>query len=347
MLKDKKLWIGLAVSLVFLGLFARQLDAERLVGALLVADYRLLLPAVPCYFLGVWFRAVRWRHLLHPLRPLGTGRLFPYVVIGYMANDLLPLRIGELVRANLLGARHGMSKVAVLTTIGLERIFDGLALLAFIAAVALVVPLGGWLEQIARLTGLVFVGAIAALFVLMASRERGMGMLSAVLSRLPAGPRVLSFTGSFYEGIAVLGRPGRVGAVALYSVLAWVSEAGVFYFVGLALGLEAPLFVYFLSMSAGNLGTAMPSSQAGIGPFEYFTAQTFIVFGTGAAQAGAFALLVHGVLLVPVVLLGFVYLWAEGLSLRRLVREASVKNEGGAGPEVTAGLRPRVVEERE
>ena len=330
MLRNKRGWIGLLVTLFFLALFVRQVEFDRIGESVSAANYLWLIPAVPVYFAGVWFRAERWRHLLAPLGSFSTPGLFPYVVIGYTVNDLLPLRVGELVRAYLVGERHGVAKTPVLATAILERIFDGLTLLGFMAVTALFISLGGWLGQILAGMTLVFLGALAGLFVALTFQEQSMRLLETLLQRLPEHLRVLALrlAGGFLSGLLALRSPQRIAAVAFYSILGWICEGGVFYFVGLALGLTSPPFVYFLSMAAGNLATALPSSQAGIGPFEYFTAQTFVVFGTASSVAAVFAVLVHAVLIVPVVLLGLVFLWLDQLSLGQVVRRASLEPSG-------------------
>ena len=324
-LRQKRVWVGFLVTLVFLALFVRQVEFSRIGETLAAAQFVWLIPAVPCYFLGVWFRAARWRHLLLPLRSFSTGLLFPYVVIGYMANDLLPMRVGELVRAYVFGTKRDMPKSPVLGTIALERLTDGITLLAFAALIGVFVPFEGWVGQTLRLTGAAFVGGLAALLLVVRFELASLALLLRVTRVLPVKARatLLAVAEGLLAGMASLRSPRQILGVSVFSLLAWGSEAGVFYFVGLALGLDMPLYVYFLAMSLGNLVTALPSSQAGIGPFEYFTAQALVLFSVDASLAGIYALLVHAVLIVPVVLLGLVYLWIEQFSLGEIVARAT------------------------
>src|SRR5438046_1939582 len=134
MLRDKKFWLGLAVSLIFLGLVFAGQDLGKIWSALQRANYLALVPAVGLYFLGVGVRAVRWQVLLRPVLPkTQLARLFEVVVIGYMANDLLPARLGEVVRAFVLSRREQETKSAILGTIVVERIFDGITMVGFIS----------------------------------------------------------------------------------------------------------------------------------------------------------------------------------------------------------------------
>lgn len=314
----KRVALGLVVTIVFLVLLARQVDVGRAAESLRAADYALLLAALPCYFAGVWFRTLRWQQLLSPIARLPAPGLFTQVVIGYMANDVLPLRVGELVRAYLLGRRHRLAKVAVLGSIAIERLTDGLVLLAFAGGVALFLPLESWMGWVIRTMAVVFVGAALGMLAVLLFRE-------PVARRLaPHAPAVLTrVAGAFLGGAESLRQPGLLAQAGAHGAMTWLCEAGVFYVVALAMGLAIPLSVLLLSMALANLATALPSSQAGIGPFEYFAAQTLVLFGTDPSVAATYALLVHVVLILPVTLLGFFFLWREELSLEQVTRAAT------------------------
>src|SRR5207249_8500195 len=133
--------------------------------ALKQANYWFLLPALVVYFLGVWLRAARWRYLLQPVQPIAVKRLFPVVVIGYMANDVLPARLGEVVRAYVLGEQEGVPKSTALATILVERMFDGISMLLFVASVGLFIPLNDRLSIVVRAATIIFIVALIVLFV--------------------------------------------------------------------------------------------------------------------------------------------------------------------------------------
>ena len=97
------------------------------------ANYLFLIPAVAVYFVGVWFRALRWQFLLNPLRYFPVKRLYPVVVIGYAANNLLPMRLGELVRSYYLARQENFSASSALGSVAVERVFDGLTLIVLVA----------------------------------------------------------------------------------------------------------------------------------------------------------------------------------------------------------------------
>jgi uncharacterized membrane protein YbhN (UPF0104 family) len=115
----------------------------------------------------------------------------------------------------------------------------------------------------------------------------------------------------------------------LLSLPVWLAEAAMCAVIGLGFGLVGELQGWIglaggmvLAVVAANLGTALPSTGGGIGPFEFFTSVTLQALGVRAGVASAFALVAHITLLLPVTLLGLLYLWMDNLSLLRLLRES-------------------------
>ncbi|MBI2906033.1 MAG: flippase-like domain-containing protein [Chloroflexi bacterium] len=330
MLRGRRFWIGLVVSLGFLGLFFYRTDTSRMQQAFLEANYAFALPAILVYFVGVVFRALRWRLLLLPIKAISARSLYPIVVIGYMANDIIPLRIGELVRAYILGEKEKVSKTAIIGTIAVERMFDGLALLFFMAVVSLFVPLPGFLGDFARPMAIIFIGALIALFVVASSET----LADRVCALVPGkgGEKVRTLATSFLCGLRVMRSPKYLIGAFLFSCLSWLVEAATFWIVGFSFNLELPYHVMLLATAAANLAITLPSSPGGIGPFELLTRETIVLFGADTGVAGAYALVLHfAVLLIPVIILGFVFLWLENLTLAQVVQRREPASPVAAG----------------
>ena len=143
LLTNWRFWLALVVSALFMLLLLYQVDLGEIRSALLEANYLYVAPAIALYFGAVYFRSVRWRYLLSPLRTFPVSRLYPVIVIGYMANNLLPARLGELVRSYYLARRENFNASAAFATIAVERVYDGVTLLAFAAVSAPVLLLLG------------------------------------------------------------------------------------------------------------------------------------------------------------------------------------------------------------
>ena len=279
--------------------------------ALAAANYLWLAPAVAVFFLAVWLRAVRWSLLLRPMATIPARRLFPVLVLGFAANNVLPVRAGELVRAHELHRREQISRTASLATILVERVFDGLSLLFLIGAVSLAVPLADWFAYVLRAGAVLFLGALATTVALALGGRHSLAVVQWAARRLPGrvGPRVEELARLFLEGLAGLRRPDLLVLVALTSLAAWVVESGVYLLVFGAFGIGVPAFVALLVNSTANLAITLPSSQGGIGPFEFFAAQTLIAFGVPDDTATAYAFVAHATVLLPVIPLGGWILW--------------------------------------
>ena len=131
-MKHWRIWLGFALSMVLLYLALRGLQLNLVWLALRRANYAWLVPGIVVYFIGLGIRAWRWHYLLRPIKPISTARLFPITAIGYMGNNIYPVRAGELLRVYLLRRMEAIPISASLATILMERAFDGLVMLGFV-----------------------------------------------------------------------------------------------------------------------------------------------------------------------------------------------------------------------
>src|SRR5690606_28637392 len=129
----RRIILGFAVSAFFLVFALRGQDYAAIREAFSQVTYWYLIPALGLYFIGLLVRAYRWSVLLRPVEAVPARSLVGINAVGLMANDVMPLRTGEFVRAYALSQRTNVTKSTALATIAVERIFDGMALLAFIA----------------------------------------------------------------------------------------------------------------------------------------------------------------------------------------------------------------------
>jgi uncharacterized protein (TIRG00374 family) len=321
-----RLGVGVLVSLFFLLWAARLAGSFRgTVAALGEANYCFLFPALIAYFAGVWLRAMRWHVLLRPVRAVPPRRLFPVVVIGYMANDVLPARLGELVRAYILGDQERVAKTTTLGTIVIERLFDGLALLVFAGGVGLSVPLDPQVAGVVRLAAAVFLVALAAAVALGAVRTRAARAVELAERWLPPSVRgrLSALTIRFLEGLGCLQSGRLIIAVAALSLGAWLCEAAMYWILSLGFGLGLGFPSYLLTTAIANLGAMVPAAPGYIGTFDLGALASLRLFGADPARAAGFVVVLHLALLLPVSVLGFYYLWRFQLSLRMLGQRMS------------------------
>src|SRR5215210_9317734 len=167
-MKKWQFWLGVLISIVFIWLALRGLRLDQFWDSVKQANYIWVLPGIGVYFIGVWVRAWRWHYLLGPIKKIPTQTMFPITTIGYMGNNIYPARAGEVLRAVILKRKEGVSVSASLATIIVERIFDGVVMLAFVFVN---------LSELAKLTGSSgFVGNIQQVAVI------GTGVFLGVLA---------------------------------------------------------------------------------------------------------------------------------------------------------------------
>jgi uncharacterized protein (TIRG00374 family) len=316
--------IGLVVSLGFLWYALRGLHLEEVGAALRGANYWWLVPGVAVYFISVWFRAWRWGFLLRGSKRVSANRLFPVVVIGYMGNDILPFRLGEVLRAYVLWRKEGINVGTTLTTAVLERLFDGLTMVLFVLFGLLFVPLSAFLSRLVTVASAVFFGALVVFLFLAARPDLLRRVAQALIGRLvPARFRspLLGLVEGVVAGLESL-RSGR-DVLVLFGVTlwVWVLETGKYWLVSFAFAdLHLPYVGILLMGGAVNLLTALPSLPGYVGTFELGIK---ILEGIGArsASAGSYILVLHAILLLPVTILGLVFMGLEGVRWTEVMGE--------------------------
>lgn len=324
MLKSKALWIGIVIAVVFLVVFFRGTDFASIGSVLQTTNYWYLLPALGLYFAGVFIRAVRWHFLLGSIKKIGYARLFQVTIIGYMANDLLPFRIGELVRAYIMGETEQISKASTLVTIVLERIFDGVTMLLFIGAASFFLPLEGWIRSMLLVGTILFAAAVVFLVLAVGFRERFDHLIHRVMGRLPErwGARGLKLVDSFFHGLSVLRTPFDSFLALGLSIVAWLLEAGMYAVLALGFPIVLSFPVFVLTTAVANLVTIVPSTPGYVGVFDAAVRYLLEFFGVPVNVAASYTILLHAALIIPVVVVGLVLMSRLGLSLGQLQKRS-------------------------
>ena len=317
----KRYWLGIAVSVVAIFLTFRSVDPASVGRVLAGANFVFLIPALALYFAGVFVRSVRWGLLLRPIQQLNQKRLFVVMTVGFMANDILPLRAGEAVRAYMLWQRERMEPAATIATIVVERIFDGLVLTGFLVVAGMVMPLSLWASQLAWFAGAVFACAIAFLFAMTVAPGLVIGLAERILSPLPLRLRELGsrLLRTFVGGLGMLHRGRDTATVACLSCVAWLLEAGMYYLLMYSFPFTRSFVASILGAAVANLGSMIPSSPGYVGTFDLPLSSVLVgTFHIDHSLATGYTLLVHAALIAPISLLGLLFIWREGLSLSQI-----------------------------
>jgi uncharacterized protein (TIRG00374 family) len=255
--------------------------------------------------------------LIKPIKDIPATHLYPIALIGLMTNNIAPARIGELVRAYLLGEREQMSKSTALGTIAIDRAFDGLTLVAILGICTALSGADARIKSLGVATAVAFVGAASVLIFLAYSPAIARGWALKVLHFLP-GKLSHSFEGlldSFLIGLQAIRKPSVLMQAAALSLASWLVEMVQYAMIGEAFHLDVGIDTYLIITAAPNLALSILASPGGVGPFEVTTREVLVYFGVSSASASAYALALHALLLAPIIVAGFVMLWLMHVSL--------------------------------
>ncbi len=302
------LWLalGFALSALIIIGIARAIDPDRLALAFRHVGWIWIGAALCLTLLTYAVRAQRWLILLQPL-VFRLAAVFRALLTGQLLNHLLPIRIGDVARALLLGREPGASFTRVLGSVLIEKAWDWLALCVLVLIVTWVVPLPAWFLAPARSIGL-----LAALIVLGFSViavipahviARGLDRLDRALSRLPQRWHafLLRNTQRLVDSLAVLRRRETVVGAALWTALTWGLSVVINYTVLRALGIDSWIAAGAW-LAVLMIGVALPPSIAALGIFEGLSILTLGLYSIPVETALACGLLLHLVVVVPLLI---------------------------------------------
>ncbi len=326
--KNWKLLLGLLLSMLFLYLAFRKVDFKLMASAFAAANYWYLIPTVAVIFFSHWLRAVRWRYLMMPIRTIKTLPLFNSLMIGYMFNNFLPAHLGEIVRAYVLARKEPVSASAAFGTIVIERIIDVLTMLLLLALAMIVYPFPAWVKKGGYLTCGFVITFFILLVVMKKNSETSLRLLRRATGFMPASlsDQVDHLARSFLQGIVPLAKSSHYVMVAFLSILVWVCYAYTFQLILHAFDFIA---AYALPWSAAlvllvitTFSILVPSSPGYVGTYHYLCQISLGLFNVPASPALTLAFVAHGISFLPVLILGFIILWKEGLSISGLQKSA-------------------------
>lgn len=326
MTRRLQLIAGLVISALCLWLSMRDVDPVAVWRVLRHANYVGFVGVVGTTLLGFWLRALRWRSLIQSPRRLGLGALFSATMIGFMANNILPLRLGELVRPWALSRREGISKSTLLATVVVERAVDMLTLVAILGVALLVHPISEATEagRMTRAGAGVLVAACVGLTVFVIVLERRPRLAQAAIGRLSAPLperarlRVTNMLTHFIEGLGLFRDLPRLLWVFLLSFVMF----GVVV-VGLqaslwSLGIHLPWYAGLIMLVITAIGIMVPAAPGYIGTMNVACIAGLALFQVGKDSAVPFSWFYWASQWAPVTLVGLICLQREGLSLRSL-----------------------------
>jgi len=300
-------------------------DFAELGRALAGADWRWAALSVVACLVGLFTRAFRWFWLFPPAsNPPGV---VPGILIGYMANNVLPLRAGEVVRVYVVTRRWRAAGRAhalwlVVATLVIERVLDSLAVVLILGVLVLLIPVPAALQWAAAVLLAIDVVGIGVLVAATAAPERMRGVLGRLTGRSPRVERLA--TNAFDTALAGLdGIRARAHWLPLagWTAVVWIAPAFAAWTMLRAMHLDLPFVAGWTVIAFVGLGISVPSAPGYVGVFHAAAVLAVEAFGVPRAQALGYAILFHASQFVPITLTGWLALVREGVSLGEAARK--------------------------
>jgi hypothetical protein len=320
--------VGIIISAVCLWLAMHDVRPAEVWRALQQADYAGFAALVGLTLLGFWIRALRWRWLLTTGEPVGILPLYSATMIGFMANNLLPLRLGEFIRAWALGRRQRLSKTTVFATVVVERVVDMITLIVIFGIAMLVHPIGQGTEagRLVRQGASALVLGAAGLTVFAIVLERQPQRARRVVRRLSRplperwSRRIGAMLGQFVDGLALFRDLPRllwvfVLSFAMFGVFALCLTASMWAF-----RIAAPWYAGLVMLVVTAIGIMVPAAPGYIGTLNVACKVGLGLFDVGPEVSVPFSWFYWAGQWLPVTLAGLYFLRREGLTLATLGR---------------------------
>lgn len=325
--------VGLLIGLGCLAIPLRQVDLKQSWNAIGRLNGAFLLVPLVLFFINLSLRAWRWQ-LIFPVswRP-GFGSCLTLLGIGNMANFLLPGRAGDLARCVLVGRAASVHESSrALATLAVEKVLDGLAVIAIVLFSILALRPPHWVLELWRVAILIFGGALVALVIL---RYRTRALIDYVrrafrLVRLSSLEE--KFDGlltSFADGLGAVTSAGQMLTLVLITAAIWTTEAAVIWGLAGALGLSVSLKSALVASAILGLGLMIPAAPGGLGTYELFGTEAFKLAGLAASNALALTVVIHAWVFLVNIVMGVSMLAVKGISLAQLRDRLEVEPSPG------------------
>ncbi len=311
--------------MVLLYLSVRGVDWARVGHTIAGANWMYLAAAIALICGSSFLRAVRWRILLNAEAYFKVATVFWANMAGYLGNNFLPARAGELVRTFLISRSSALSTTYVLTTALGERLLDVIALVLWSSLVLMnIESKPRWMEELSRTMAIV-AGLGAVMILVLPHTGR---WLEKILGKLPLPGglrnRLIHLAGQILLGLRAFHSWQRLAGFVALTILIWLTDAASTMIGARALGLEIRFPVALLLLTALGLGSALPSTPGYVGIYQFVAVSVLTPFGMSKDDALAYILVAQALAYIVVMAFGLPGLY----QFRRVEREQRERKRG-------------------
>lgn len=295
-------FIGIVISLIAVVGILYFVDLNEVWQNLRKLSWEIIAVAIFVYGLGMVVRALRWFLIIAIRQKVSFYTVFKGLVYGYMLNQLLPAKIGEVARAEYLTRKSTPGRSFLLGTIAAERVFDMVVILLFLGISIVFSETIMSKIQAQWISVVVIVFGLTALIFLL----HNVHLLKKITRYLPGKAR--GFTDRVLNNLAlsfnVFKSIGSIFKILLLTLLIWLLTCLVFFLIIQDLDIEVPFYAYFFIVSAGTFGMIIPSTSANVGVYHAVAMAALMLFMVPKAQALSFAILAHAFDFFPAIIMG-------------------------------------------
>jgi glycosyltransferase 2 family protein len=307
-----RLTLSLLFAVLFIWLIAGQINLDELKKAFAGTITSWVVAGLAAFFIGYACRIERWRLMLNRDNSSLRWRHCAGPLLGsFAANNVLPFRAGDVLRAFAFNGRLGVSSGVVVATLFVERLLDLLMVLVLLGIALALFSLD--VSNFAGIGSVSIISIAIGILLLLLFPQLFMPVAIAagklVVRMVPKfGQKLLDEINKSLVTLIHLAKGGTMIRLVIWSVAAWLAEGCVFWFAALALSAIATPTAGWLALPVGTLATLIPSTPGYVGTFDYFTIRAMSALGNDTAASTAYALLVHALLWLPPTLIGGLYL---------------------------------------
>ncbi len=318
---QRQLWLGLIISLVCLAVIFYFIRPEEILDALKTARYGYLVFGIMGIVGFLMIRAVRWQFMLNNDAPWLT--IFHIQNIGYLISTILPLRLGDVARAVLIGSVPPITISRGISTMVVERVLDMLFIVTLLPfTLSSIDYLPDWMRLGARASGILAIAAIVVLIIAANRRAWAARIVEGILSLVPFldGATWAGRTDSFLAGLDSLTRFRDGLLLLLLTIATWIPIILAYYATMLAANLVPTVVMAAFVVCAAALSVALPSSPGQIGVFHAGVIAALQVWGQPEAASASFAFLYHALNSIVLITVGVIGIFGTGSTFRQVVK---------------------------
>jgi len=315
--KKIRVCAGFVVSGVFLFFVFRKINLSETIAALRLANYREVFGASCAILLLGVLRALRWKYLTENYQLIPFRFFIKAFFVGFLANSVLPARMGEIVRAKSLGDQ---SKTVIktggtksLASIFVEKVFDGLILLFFFIAITFIFPFPAWIKKAGLIFSLLFIGLFVLIVLILIYQQSIYKILKKVMFFFneELSMKVLNVFNRFAEGLGVIKKHHNMIPFLFSSIIIWLLEGLIIFAFIRSLNIYTPVISGYLVMIMVGFGIAIPSAPGYIGVYQFMCIKALSIWGISESISLSFSLVMQAATFIPMNIIGLIFLFIK------------------------------------